>query len=239
MFATDDGGRVPAVTGAVMRDIDDLAIQAETPNLYQMMENAGRNLAGAAIRHLGRDWRRIPITVYAGGGGNGGGGVAAARHLANRGGDVTVVVATDATNGGIVDQQRAVFRQTPGRVATDAPADIGLLLDALIGYGLTDAPRGPIAEAIAAIDSRDVPIISLDLPSGLDADSGDTVGAAVHATETLTLALPKPGLVAAAAGDLWLGDLGIPIGVYRRVGVDPPVGLFADAHRVHLNREPA
>jgi hypothetical protein len=72
---------VPAVTAAEMREIDRIAAGETGPNLFQMMENAGRNLALQAIEVLGPDWRERHILVLAGGGGNGGGGICAARHL--------------------------------------------------------------------------------------------------------------------------------------------------------------
>jgi len=73
-----------------MMEIDRIAMQETGPNLYQMMENAGRNLCTLTIEKLGRNWNKAKILVLAGTGGNGGGGICAARHLANRGADVTV-----------------------------------------------------------------------------------------------------------------------------------------------------
>ena len=89
-FRTATGVTVPAITTEQMREVDRVAIEEVGPNLFQMMETAGRNLALSAIELLGSDWPRTPIVVLAGTGGNGGGGIAAARHLANRGADVAV-----------------------------------------------------------------------------------------------------------------------------------------------------
>ena len=84
------------------------------------------------------------------------------------------------------------------------------------------------------IGTKSVPVISLDVPSGIDATTGESFGSQVQASVTLTLALPKTGLDAETSGDLWLADLGIPAEVYRRVGIDVPLGLFGDRFRVPL-----
>ena len=91
-FITDAGVRVPAITTDQMREVDRVAIEEVGPNLYQMMENAGRNLAITVLETLAANWSTTPIAVLSGTGGNGGGGICAARHLANRGADVTVVL---------------------------------------------------------------------------------------------------------------------------------------------------
>ena len=95
-YVTGSGVEVPAVTADQMREVDRIAIEETGPNLYQMMENAGRNLASMTIRLLGPGWRDDTIVVLAGTGGNGGGGICGARHLANHGGEVTVVVSDQA-----------------------------------------------------------------------------------------------------------------------------------------------
>src|SRR5262249_14288521 len=81
---TDSGIEVPVVTTEQMREIDRIAIDETGPNLFQMMENAGRNLALQVMDILGGKWNSASVVVLAGGGGNGGGGICAARHLANR-----------------------------------------------------------------------------------------------------------------------------------------------------------
>jgi NAD(P)H-hydrate epimerase len=90
-YVTDSGMQVPAVAADGMREIDRSAIEETGPNLFQMMENAGRNLALQAIEVIGPAWRERHVVLLAGAGGNGGGGICAARHLANRGADVALV----------------------------------------------------------------------------------------------------------------------------------------------------
>ena len=79
-FVTEHGVDVPAVDSDQMREVDRIAVEETGPNLYQMMENAGRNLASLAIEVLGKAWSEARILVLAGSGGNGGGGICAARH---------------------------------------------------------------------------------------------------------------------------------------------------------------
>jgi len=101
-FFTDTGIEVPAVTTDQMREVDRITIEETGPNLFQMMENAGRNLALLAMETLGQNWAQAKIVVLAGSGGNGGGGICAGRHLANRGADVTLCLgASDRLGEGV------------------------------------------------------------------------------------------------------------------------------------------
>lgn len=237
LFQTDAGISVPSVTVAQMREVDRIAIDHHIPNLYQMMENAGRSLAMAVSNRLGAAWTDIPISVLVGPGGNGGGGVAAARHLANRGGEVALIMSRQPAPDTILEQQLDIYLETDGRLADSLTDETGLVVDALVGYGLNDAPRGAVAEKIAAINKADVSVVSLDVPSGIDGDTGRAPGGAVVADETVTLALPKPGLGAAQSGDIWLADIGIPVGVFERAGIEVPPRVFEDGPLVHLNRK--
>lgn len=236
-FVTGAGIEVGAVTAAQMREVDRIAIEEIGPNLYQMMENAGRNLAALTIRLLGSEWRDKRIVVLAGTGGNGGGGICGARHLANRGGDVLVVV-SDATNlREVPAQQLATYRGTDGRVL--GPDELGgldpsFILDAVIGYSLSGPPRGPALHMIEWALSEDAPVVSLDIPSGIDSTTGKAPGTHVVAAHTMTLALPKTGLDGVAAGDLWLADIGIPRETYRRAGLAVPAKLFGDGFTVPI-----
>jgi NAD(P)H-hydrate epimerase len=237
-FLTPDGSTVPAVTTAQMRDVDRLAIEETGPNLYQMMENAGRSLAITVLEHLGAGWATDPVVVMAGTGGNGGGGICAARHLANRGVDVTLVVSDPHGLGAVPADQMSVYRATDGREAELdelAVLEVAVVVDAVIGYSVSGAPRGMAAELIGWTASQPSPVIALDVPSGIDATTGDAPGVSVSADLTLTLALPKTGLDADGVGELWLADIGIPPEVYRRIGLEVPVGLFGPHFRIPLS----
>ena len=91
-FYTENGFAIPAVTAKQMAEIDRIAVDETGPNLFQMMENAGRNLAEITMKVLGNNWREQNIIALAGTGGNGGGGICAARHLANHGRNVKVCI---------------------------------------------------------------------------------------------------------------------------------------------------
>jgi NAD(P)H-hydrate epimerase len=114
-----------------------------------------------------------------------------------------------------------------------APRDIessapDVVVDALIGYGLADAPRGSAAQLIKWANQLRAAIVSLDVPSGVDATTGLTPGAAIHPRMTVTLALPKTGLSDKVAGEMFLADLGIPAGAYRRAGIEPKRAFDSD-----------
>ncbi|MDP3209650.1 MAG: NAD(P)H-hydrate epimerase [Rhodoglobus sp.] len=229
---------MPAVTTAQMREIDRVAIDEIGLNLYQMMENAGRNLAELCAEFLGAGWGEAHIVVVTGSGGNGGGGICAARHLANHGGAVTLLTTRQERLRGVPADQFALYQATSGRlVELDEAGHLkpDLVVDAVLGYSLDGAPRGTAAEAIRWIDAQDAPVISLDVPSGIDSTTGEAAGDHVHATVTMTLALPKTGLNTDAVGRLAVADIGIPHEVFTRVGVDPPSSLFAEGYRVWLD----
>ena len=162
--------------------------------------------------------------VLAGAGGNGGGGIACARHLHNRGFDVAIVLdRAAAALTGAPAAQLAILA-----AAGLAPADPGeapglvhgadLVVDALIGYSLAGAPRGRTAELIELCNTSARRVLSLDVPSGLNATTGEAPGAVIRPDRTLTLALPKTGL-ARVPGDLYLADIGIPREVYVQLGI--------------------
>jgi NAD(P)H-hydrate epimerase len=187
-----------------------------------MMENAGRNLAALAMELLGAEWSKAAYVVLAGPGGNGGGGICAARHLANRGLHVRLCLTDPAGLGEVPAFQRKVFQSTfgqeisPAELAREHPS---VVLDAVFGYGLKSAPRGTAADVINWANESSAPVLALDIPSGLDATSGEAHGIFISAHWTVTLALPKTGLKFDRTGELFLADIGIPAETYRRMGL--------------------
>ncbi|HLE28113.1 MAG TPA: NAD(P)H-hydrate epimerase, partial [Anaerolineales bacterium] len=178
--------------------------------------------------------------VLCGAGNNGGGGMVAARHLHNRGADVHVKFVGDPARLKDIPAQQWRILQMMGLANHDDPdlAQADLIVDALIGYGLTGDPRGTMAEWIERANAAGCPILSLDTPSGLDATTGIPGHPCIRASATLTLALPKTGLLALSArpliGDLYLADIGVPPELYRRLGLD--IGpLFADDTIIRVN----
>ena len=223
-FTTIDGRRVPAVSVAEMREVDRVAMEQTGPTLLQMMEHAGMELAQVALEMLGDGWKSSRVIVLAGGGNNGAGGVCAARHLANRGVSVQVVsIRRPSEADGALGQQLLALAEAPAElIRWDEAFDTSgaeLVIDAVIGTGLQDAPRARQMALVRAAQAASGPVLSLDVPSGVNADSGETPGFAVLPARTLTLGLPKQGLTRENAGELWLADLGIPPGVFARAGV--------------------
>jgi hydroxyethylthiazole kinase-like uncharacterized protein yjeF len=133
---------------------------------------------------------------------------------------------------GLPAEQAAALRALGVEIA-EAPeiGDAELVVDALLGTGPSRPVEGRMAEWIAAIDACGRPVTSVDVPSGLDAETGRALGPCVRATVTVTLGLPKPGLLTADgpahAGTVWVADIGIPTEAYAAVGLEVPPGLFA------------
>ncbi len=219
-FQTEDGITVPAVTADQMRQIDRIAVEEFGLGILQMMENAGRSLAGNVMDMLSE--ARGEVTVLAGPGGNGGGGLACARHLHNHGFQVWLVLDRQARRlGGVATQQLRVLQAAGLQPAAYAEADqlvhrSAIVVDALIGYSLRGAPRSRTAELIDLCNRSARRVLALDVPSGLDATTGEMPGVVVQPERTLTLALPKTGLQW-VGGELYLADIGIPAAVYHRL----------------------
>ncbi|MDT8394175.1 MAG: NAD(P)H-hydrate epimerase [Bacteroidales bacterium] len=219
-FYTSENIEVPAVSAAQMIQIDRLAMEETGPNLYQMMENAGRSLCELCIEKLGKSWDKARILVLAGTGGNGGGGICAARHLANRGADVTVCITDTVGLKEVPGWQLHILRGTTARVIDlEEPDHQGpdVILDTIIGYSLTGEPAGNSLTMIEWANRQNVPVISLDIPSGIDATTGKQAVNHIQPMATLTLALPKTGLLPQVSGELFLADIGIPAKVYQQM----------------------
>lgn len=226
IFKTENGLVVPSVDEGQMREVDRIASEDFGLTILQMMENAGRNLALSTIEAAG-GLKEKNITILAGSGGNGGGGLSAARHLHNHGFQIQIFLSKspEAYRGPAAIQlntlQRAgVTPQNPERAGKRISIpQSGLIIDALIGYSLKGAPRGSIKDLIRWANQSSAYVVSLDLPSGVDATTGETPGDFIRAARTVTLALPKPGLANQAAGDIFLADIGIPPEVYQPLGI--------------------
>jgi NAD(P)H-hydrate epimerase len=211
--------RVAWISEADMIEVDRVMIDDLHIELLQMMENAGRNLARLVLDLGGR----CSVAIVAGSGGNGGGGLVAARHLANAGVDVTVTTTRPASElTGAAAHQLDILRRM-GVEVHDEIGDAAVIVDAVIGYSLRGAPGGRTRDLIEAINVRDATVVSLDVPSGLDASTGEKPGMVVEADATLTLALPKIGMRhATSVGDLFLADISVPRSVTAVFGSPPP-----------------
>jgi len=237
---------IPWLTTEQMVEVDRAMIEDLGIELIQMMESAGRNLAHLAReRFLGADPTGKTVVVLAGTGGNGGGALVCARRLVGWGANVEAVLSrSDEALDPVPGQQLTILRKmgVPCHVAGvfDAPTSADLVIDGLIGYSLRGQPRGAAADLIRWANVQSAPVLSLDVPSGIDAHFGNAFDPAIHATATLTLALPKAGLRAADAegyvGELYLADIGVPPSLYAGTSLGlPPVGhLFAKGEIVRL-----
>lgn len=149
----------------------------------------------------------------------------AARHLHNRGAGVHLIRVGDSPLKEIPARQWKILSNMGLRDERDFNLrDANLIIDAMIGYGLQGKPRPDVAAFIERINASGTPVLSLDAPSGLDTSLGAASKPIVHARATLTLALPKVGLLTESAieavGDLYLADISVPPELYRHLGLD-------------------
>lgn len=191
-----------------------------------LMVRAGRAAADLAAKLSGGEGR--PILVVAGPGNNGGDGwVAAARLLETFHRVIVFDVAGTPPRDSAAVAARAAFLEHRGEVVREWPAALrpALVVDAVLGIGIARAPEGAIAAAIERINASDVPVLALDVPSGLDADTGRTPGTAVRARATLTFIAAKPGLYTGRgtdlAGEVHVETLGLDAGDAAGILLDP------------------
>jgi NAD(P)H-hydrate epimerase len=208
-----------------MRATDRWAIEDLGIASLDLMERAGAGLARLVTEVVAEG----PVVVVCGPGNNGGDGFVAARLLHDAGREVRVLAVVDA------DVYRGDARANLGRLPVplqpfDATALDGaaVAVDALLGTGVTGAPRPPAAGAVTALNALAIPVVAADVPSGVDASSGEVAGEAVRALATATFAAGKPGLWVqpgkAHAGRVEVIDIGIPAGA----PVDPQTALASD-----------
>jgi hydroxyethylthiazole kinase-like uncharacterized protein yjeF len=198
-----------------VRAIDAYAIAHGTEG-YTLMKRAGE----AALRILRTRWpRALSVNVVAGGGNNGGDGYTLARFAQAAGLNVCLlaVVPPEQLKG---DARRACddYCAAGGNLvpyAQERLAQAEVIADALLGTGLSNAVRAPLAEVIEAVNRSGRPILALDVPSGLNSDTGAVMGAAVRATCTISFVALKSGLFLGAGpdhvGQLQFDDLGVPL----------------------------
>jgi len=152
----------------------------------------------------------------------------AARHIHNWGASVDVqLAAEEARLKEVPAHQWKILKgmQVPGINGAREPVQKpDLIIDAILGYGLQGNPRGEAAKWIEWTNAQDSPVLALDAPSGLDTTSGTPGTPTIMATNTLTLALPKTGLLKPEAkeyvGKLYLADISVPRELYRRMGIE-------------------
>lgn len=235
----------PFITIDQMIEVDRLMIEDYGITLIQMMENAGRGLAALARDpFLDGDVGGKSVLVLAGPGGNGGGAMVAARRLAGWGAHVQVALSHDEERITSVPlHQLSILRRMGVSILTSSVEISGthdLVVDGLLGYSLKGAPRGLSAKFIEVANNSNAPVLSLDVPSGVDATSGIVHSPAIYAAATLTLALPKIGLRAVQTcpnvGELFCADIGVPAALYGQKSIGmAQQNLFATSDIVKIS----
>ena len=231
-------------TGTQMQAVDREAIDVMGIPSLDLMERAGEGVADAGRIHAEETGGRV--VVVCGRGNNGGDGLVAARLLAAEGVDVDVWLAAEPeqfTGDAAVNWERLLEEapEAPGSVQVmplgeepvEAAAlaenwnDAGVILDALLGTGVTGAPRPPLDAWITAMNIAGPPIVAVDIPSGVNAETGEVEGVAPLAVQTVTMALPKRGLLLypgrAHTGRIEVVDIGIPAEAAEKQEIDAEV----------------
>ena len=243
------------VTAAEMRQIDQDTIEGIGIPGIVLMETAGSAIVRAIEQHYPTCHR---IGIFVGKGNNGGDGLVIARQLAHAGRDVYLFLVSPADS---FTGEAAINLQIAKRlglqieeILTDAGfygtgtvpttlASCELLVDAIFGTGLRDTVRGSIATVIKTLNNLSIPTLSVDLPSGLDANTGHPLGVCVRADRTITIGLPKRGLLvhpgAEFAGKLEVVDIGFPEQVIDAQGIKVNWTTTTQASRWVPSRPPA
>jgi hydroxyethylthiazole kinase-like uncharacterized protein yjeF len=229
---------VPVVASRQAAELDRILRRDLRVELVQLFEHGGRGVADAVRRLAGDDVTGVPVTVLTGPGGNGAVGMAAARLLAAAGADVEVLTATPPRSADQVEGLTAIDVPVR-RLEPDVARPGEVVIDAMLGVGCRPPVEGGVAAAIEWLRRHDVPVVAVDLPSGVHPDEG-LRGPCVTADVTVTLGAPKPALltrlVQPYAGDLYLADLGVPRRAWRRLEVEP-VDVFGRGPLVRLVRD--
>jgi NAD(P)H-hydrate epimerase len=241
---------VRAVTAAQMREIQRVALEDFGVDILQITENAGRSAAQLALAMLGGRGRGQRVVVLAGVGNVGAAGLAAARSLVNWGCKVEPILGGVEEEAGFpARRQLDILRRAgildpsgmdTGEVELEEQlAEADLVVDALVGYGLEGPPIGMAAAITELALAAHRPILALDIPSGVNATTGEVSSPAIQAVTTLLLDLPKKGALEASArqhvGELYLADLGIPLSVHERLGIATG-GMFNEGPLIRLRR---
>src|SRR3989344_6383383 len=222
--------RYQSVTKEQMAMIDRLMVKGGI-TVTRMMELAGLDIALAASGMC----TGKKIAVLCGKGNNGGDGIAAARHLANFGFEPAIIFPFKPSKlSGEPRAQLAIARKIKIRAidcsarkssAIRAIRNSTLVIDALLGYNLKGNPRGWFATLIEEANNSGKQILSVDVPSGLDATAGKPCEPCIRASSTITLTLPKKGLLTRQgrkfAGKIYVGYMSVPRGVFTRAGLKP------------------
>lgn len=224
-------GELPALTPSQMAAVDKAMFDVCGLDVLQVMEVAGRAIAVWIRReHFSGDCVDRQIVVLCGSGGNGGDGLVAARYLAGWGAEPRVVLSSMPAPGTAAAHQLDIVRrlaipEVRAEVAFESPTD--LIVDGLLGFSGRGAPHGVVAGHIETANQQAAAVVAIDVPSGLDGATGEVYSPCIRAAVTVTLGLPKTGLLAESArsvtGRLVVADIGIPDVAFRSAGIELPL----------------
>jgi hydroxyethylthiazole kinase-like uncharacterized protein yjeF len=216
---------LPTLKAAQVKRVDQLCADRFGIPTDWLMEAAGWQVARFV---------RQRAAVVCGVGNNAGDGLAAARHL-DRWGRLASVSCVDAGRlSGPAARQFEALRKIGVEVGSALDLeDAHVIVDAIFGTGLSRAPEGRFAEWIDVINRSGKGVIAVDVPSGLDADTGLAYSPVVKASATITLGLPKAGLDR-FGGRVVVADIGVPLDAYAAAGVKVPADLFAHGELIPL-----
>jgi NAD(P)H-hydrate epimerase len=200
------------LTRAQVREIDRRSIEEfHIPGIV-LMENAARGAAEVAMKMLGT--ADTGVAIVCGSGNNGGDGFAVARHLHNAGVTVTIIEAAHDLKGDALIMSRIAEAMNIERIRRPDHRKYDLIVDAIFGTGLTRSPTGELATLIDWINRSMLSILAIDLPSGLDCDTGEPLDPCVRATQTVTFVAEKVGFANPASrqftGKVTVADIGCP-----------------------------
>ncbi len=206
------------LTTEEMYRADALAALRGTPGVT-LMENAGR----ACARVIAESYGRVPVTVLCGPGNNGGDGFVVARLLQRQGWTVRLGLLGDkARLKGDAASMAARWTGPVEPLSVDLLAGAGLIVDALFGAGLSRSIDGVAAEVIEAVNGSGLPVVAIDVPSGIDGSTGRVPGPAIRAARSITFFRKKPGHLLAPGkflcGEVIACDIGIPGEVLNEIG---------------------
>jgi NAD(P)H-hydrate epimerase len=208
-----------ALTRNQVREVDRLAIEKYHIPGIVLMENAARGATEVALEMLATTPNQN-ILILCGGGNNGGDGLAVARHLHNRGHNILIGLCTDPAKyqGDALINWRIIEAMNLPRPTWEKAFDEinspNLIIDAIFGTGLTEPPRPPFAQIVDRITAARRPILAIDIPSGLDCDTGRPLGPCIRATRTVTFVAQKLGFANPDSkqftGEVIVADIGCP-----------------------------
>jgi NAD(P)H-hydrate epimerase len=221
---------LPRLSSRQAKEVDALTHERFGISVEWLMEAAGWQVARFCSE---------PAFVVCGVGNNAGDGLAAARHL-HRWSKIAGVCCMDAGRlKGAAARELDALTKLGVEISDELHLNgAELVVDGIFGTGISRAPERRFSEWIEAINGSGARVIAIDVPSGLDSDTGVAYAPTVRADLTVTLGLPKPGLTKAdgprLCGEVWVADIGVPFEAYAELGLQVPSDIFAKSDRIRL-----